>query len=89
MTTDSLENKIQAETSEATGLTVKGNGDIADQIAADASKANVLAKVVTSGNGANAKSAASNLEADAGVISGGFRAAYPGSMLRSSPLLRG
>lgn len=75
VTTDSLENKIQAETSEATGLTVKGNGDIADQIAADASKANVLAKVVTSGNGANAKSAAANLEADAGVISGGFRAA--------------
>ena len=75
VTTDSLENKIQAETSEATGLTVKGNGDIADQIAADASKANVLAKVVTSGNGDNAKSAASNLEADAGVISGGFRAA--------------
>lgn len=75
VTTDSLENKIQAETSEATGLTVKGNGDIADQIAADASKANVLANVVTSGNGANAKSAASNLEADAGVISGGFRAA--------------
>lgn len=75
VTTDSLENKIQAETSEATGLTVKENGDIADQIAADASKANVLAKVVTSGNGANAKSAASNLEADAGVISGGFRAA--------------
>lgn len=75
VTTDSLENKIQAETSETTGLTVKGNGDIADQIAADASKANVLANVVTSGNGANAKSAASNLEADAGVISGGFRAA--------------
>lgn len=75
VTTDSLENKIQAETSEATGLTVKGNGDIADQIAADASKAKVLANVVTSGNGANAKSAASNLEADAGVISGGFRAA--------------
>ena len=74
VTTDSLENKIQAETSEATGLTVKGNGDIADQIAADASKANVLAKVVTSGNGANAKSAASEIEADAGVISGGFRA---------------
>lgn len=75
VTTDSLENKIQAETSEATGLTVKGNGDIADQIAADASKANVLANVVTSGNGDDAKSAASNLETDAGVISGGFRAA--------------
>lgn len=75
VTTDSLENKIQAETSETTGLTVKGNGDIADQIAADASKANVLANVVTSGNGDDAKSAASNLEADAGVISGGFRAA--------------
>lgn len=75
VTTDSLENKIQAETSETTGLTVKGNGDIADQIAADASKANVLANVVTSGNGEDAKSAASNLEADAGVISGGFRAA--------------
>ena len=30
VTTDSLENKIQAGTSEATGLTVKGNGDIAD-----------------------------------------------------------
>lgn len=75
VTTDSLENKIQAETSEATGLTVKGNGDIADQIAADASKAKVLANVVTSGNGDDAKSAASNLEADAGVISGGFRAA--------------
>lgn len=74
VTTDSLENKIQAETSEATGLTVKGNGDIADQIAADASKANVLAKVVTSGNGNDAKSAASGIEADAGVISGGFRA---------------
>lgn len=74
VTTDSLENKIQAGTSEATGLTVKGNGDIADQIAADASKAKALANVVTSGNGANAKSAASNLEADAGVISGGFRA---------------
>ena len=75
VTTDSLENKIQAGTSTATGLTVKGNGDIADQIAADASKANVLANVVTSGNGDDAKSAASNLEADAGVISGGFRAA--------------
>ncbi len=75
VTTDSLENKIQAETSEATGLTVKGNGDIADQIAADASKAKVLANVVTSGNGANVKSAASEIEADAGVISGGFRAA--------------
>lgn len=47
VTTDSLENKIQAETSEATGLTVKGNGDIADQIAADASKAKALANVVT------------------------------------------
>ena len=75
VTTDSLENKIQAGTSEATGLTVKGNGDIADQIAADASKANVLANVVTSGNGNDAKSAASGIEADAGVISGGFRAA--------------
>lgn len=75
VTTDSLENKIQAETSEATGLTVKGNGDIADQIAADASKAKVLANVVTSGNGDAAKSAASEIEADAGVISGGFRAA--------------
>lgn len=75
VTTDSLENKIQAETSEATGLTVKGNGDIADQIAADASKAKALANVVTSGNGDDAKSAASGIEADAGVISGGFRAA--------------
>lgn len=75
VTTDSLENKIQAETSEATGLTVKGNGDIADQIAADASKAKKLANVVTSGNGDAAKSAASGIEADAGVISGGFRAA--------------
>ena len=75
VTTDSLENKIQAETSVATGLTVKGNGDIADQIAADASKAKALANVVTSGNDANAKSAASEIEADAGVISGGFRAA--------------
>lgn len=75
VTTDSLENKIQAETSEATGLTVKGNGDIADQIAADASKAKGLANVVTSGNGDAAKSAASEIEADAGVISGGFRAA--------------
>lgn len=74
VTTDSLENKIQAETSEAIGLTVKGNGDIADQIAADASKADVLANVVTSGNGDAAKSAVSNIEADAGVISGGFRA---------------
>lgn len=75
VTTDSLENKIHAEASEATGLTVKGNGDIADQIAADASKAKVLANVVTSGNGDAAKSAASGIEADAGVISGGFRAA--------------
>lgn len=75
VTTDSLENKIQAETSEATGLTVKGNGDIADQIAADASKAKALANVVTIGNGNDAKSAASGIEADAGVISGGFRAA--------------
>lgn len=75
VTTDSLENKIQAEDSEATGLTVKGNGDIADQIAADASKAKALANVVTSGNGDDAKSAASEIEADAGVISGGFRAA--------------
>lgn len=74
VTTDSLENKIQAGTSEATGLTVKGNGDIADQIAADASKAKALANVVTSGNGDAAKSAASGIEADAGVISGGFRA---------------
>lgn len=78
VTTDSLKNTIQAGTigeTGLTGLTVKGNGDIADQIAADASKAKALANVVTSGNGDDAKSAASNLEADAGVISGGFRAA--------------
>lgn len=78
VTTDSLKNTIQAGTigeTGLTGLTVKGNGDIADQIAADASKAKALANVVTIGNGNDAKSAASGIEADAGVISGGFRAA--------------
>ena len=72
--TDSLDNKIKADASEATKLTVKGNGDIADKIAADASKAKDLANVVTVGTGENTKSAASTIKADAGVISGGYQA---------------
>ncbi len=72
--TNSLTNKMQIEDATASKLTVKGNGAIADQIAAESSKAQSLANVVTTGTGAEVKSAASKVVADAGVISGGYEA---------------
>lgn len=66
VTTDSLENKIQAGTSEATGLTVKGNGDIADQILAGKASLEDLAGVVSDGN----DSVAGAVETDDGIIAG-------------------
>ena len=47
VTTDSLENKIQAETSEATGMTIKGSGNIADQMLAGKGTMQDLADVLT------------------------------------------
>ena len=74
VTTDSLDNEILAENSTAKQLTVKGNGAIADEIAADASKAADLANVVATGTEENRKTVASEIKADAGVISGGYEA---------------
>ena len=74
ITTDSLDNEILAENSTAKQLTVKGNGAIADEIAADASKAADLANVVATGTEENRKTVASEIKADAGVISGGYEA---------------
>lgn len=74
--TNSLTNKMQIEDATASKLTVKGNGAIADQIAADSSKAQVLADIVTTKteDGKKTKSAATKVEAEQGVISGGFQA---------------
>ena len=47
VTTDSLENKIQAGTSEATGMTIKGSGNIADQMLAGKGTMQDLADVLT------------------------------------------
>lgn len=47
VTTDSLENKIQAGTSEATGMTIKGSGNIADQMLAGKGTMQDLANVLT------------------------------------------
>ena len=47
VTTDSLENKIDATNSEATGMTIKGSGNIADQMLAGKGTMQDLADVLT------------------------------------------
>lgn len=67
VTTDSLENKIQAETSEATGMTIKGSGNIADQMLAGKGTMQDLADVLTV-DGKAAKD--TKLKLDSGDIAG-------------------
>lgn len=67
VTTDSLENKIQAETSEATGMTIKGSGNIADQMLAGKGTMQDLANVLTV-DGKAAKD--TKLKLDSGDIAG-------------------
>lgn len=72
VSTSSLNNNLSvASVAADTNLTVKGSGDIADAIAADASKAQDLANVVTTTGGT---SVASKITTDEGVISGVFSA---------------
>lgn len=47
VTTDSLDNKIEAKNSEATGMTIKGSGNIADQMLAGKGTMQDLADVLT------------------------------------------
>ena len=47
VTTDSLDNKIDAKNSEATGMTIKGSGNIADQMLAGKGTMQDLANVLT------------------------------------------
>ena len=47
VTTDSLDNKIEATNSEATGMTIKGSGNIADQMLAGKGTMQDLADVLT------------------------------------------
>lgn len=67
VTTDSLENKIQAETSEATGMTIKGSDNIADQMLAGKGTMQDLADVLTV-DGKAAKD--TKLKLDSGDIAG-------------------
>lgn len=71
VTTDSLNNKIQAASSQASGLTVHGSGAVSDQIAADNSNIQKLAGVVSNNDG---ESLASQIQTDAGVIAGEYSA---------------
>ena len=69
VTTDSLNNKIKAASSQATGITVHGSGAVSDQIAADNSNIQKLASVVSNNDG---ESLASQIQTDAGVIAGEY-----------------
>lgn len=69
--TNSLNNKLTAADAADADITVKGSGDIADQIAGDSAVAQKLAGVAVNKDG---KSIAKSLKADAGVIAGGYYA---------------
>ena len=74
VTTDSLENSIAAQSSSASGLTVQGTGDIADAIQKDASNAQKLADVVSTGEGETKKSVASEVKTEEGTVGGAYYA---------------
>lgn len=69
--TNSLNNKLKAENATDANITVKGSGDIADQIAGDSAVAQKLAGVAVNEEG---KSIAKSLKTDAGVIAGEYSA---------------
>lgn len=69
--TNSLNNKLTAADAADADITVKGSGDIADQIAGDSEVAQKLAGVAVNKDG---KSIAKSLKADAGVIAGEYYA---------------
>ena len=74
VTTDSLDNSISAGSSTANGLTVQGTGDIADAIQRDASNAQKLANVVSTGEGESKKSVASEVKTAEGKVGGAYYA---------------
>lgn len=67
--TNSLNNKLTAADAADADITVKGSGDIADQIAGDSAVAQKLAGVAVNEEG---KSIAKSLKTDAGVIAGEY-----------------
>lgn len=69
--TNSLNNKLTAADAADADITVKGSGDIADQISGDSAVAQKLAGVAVNEEG---KSIAKSLKTDAGVIAGEYSA---------------
>lgn len=69
--TNSLNNKLKAADAAGADITVKGSGDIADQIAGDSTLAQKLADVAQNQDG---KSIAKSVKTDAGVIAGEYSA---------------
>lgn len=69
--TNSLDNKLKAADAADADITVKGSGDIADQIAGDSAVAQKLAGVAVNEEG---KSIAKSLKTDAGTIAGEYSA---------------
>ena len=74
VTTDSLDNSISADSSTANSLIVQGTGDIADAIQRDASNAQKLADVVSTGEGEAKKSVASEVKTAEGKVGGAYYA---------------
>ena len=73
--TNSLDNKVNVKSvADNSNITVLGSGDIADAIKSDASNAQQLANVVTTGSGDDAKSAASVIKTEEGKVAGAFSA---------------
>ena len=73
--TNSLDNKVNVKSvADNSNITVLGSGDIADAIKSDASNAQKLADVVTTGSGDDAKSAASVIKTEEGKVAGAFSA---------------
>ena len=69
--TNSLNNKLTAADAADADITVKGSGDIADQIAGDSQVAQKLADVAANQDG---RSIAKSVKTDAGVIAGEYSA---------------
>ena len=73
--TNSLDNKVNVKSvADNSNITVLGSGDIADAIKSDASNAQQLANVVTTGSGDDAKSAANVIKTEEGKVAGAFYA---------------
>lgn len=69
--TNSLDNKMFiSNANEETAVTVNGSGEIADAIYGGEATVQQLAEVVTTGTGADEKSAASKISTDEGIIAG-------------------